>query len=499
MWKMRGVYSSFSVHSFDTLTDLLVIYDWWFKENKTNSITNINSRFMAYNAIGVLIAYRIISSISIWIKYHDVRRSVLQLLDVLIFQEIYYCHLRIVDEINNKIKKTQNSGNTPDDKFTVDATMCFKYVRNMEAIFESMPQSVLQLVYAMRTSTVEIIYVLSVLQSIVSMTNSIINNDYTHMTLPAFKSYKKKFPPSFQFLQHFVVRTSEVIYRIGLLSLLWNVCEGLWFGVFVSYELVMLVGLMAVNKFWTEQDDTYSNLAVFQTIIVMPSEFMFDDTRQGMEPLTEICCFGNHDFRLLRGVNNIFCCYWTGAILSTLWRPFGVVAPSFRIGFSFMELLFVILYAILYNEEERLPFLVSGDHGLYVFITTLICFSIYSQYQSFFPHISLPNDIDPLSRYGAAFNGELEELKKIGSSNWEDRKRGCCGLGDQDPTGKSKDEFWSKPDKNGVPCIVYALSNEQFHVVEWLTREGSVLGASLVNDKDVHGARKIVGSKHWEA
>ena len=55
----------------------------------------------------------------------------------------------------------------------------------MEAIFESAPQATLQLVFIMRTGAFDdkigdvIIVYLSIIQSIISMTNSILKNDNT--------------------------------------------------------------------------------------------------------------------------------------------------------------------------------------------------------------------------------------------------------------------------------------------------------------------------------
>ena len=58
----------------------------------------------------------------------------------------------------------------------------------MEAIFESIPQSVLQLVFIIRTgaqfenqsNTIFIVSILLIIQSIISITNSILRNDNTN-------------------------------------------------------------------------------------------------------------------------------------------------------------------------------------------------------------------------------------------------------------------------------------------------------------------------------
>eukprot|EP01084_Bolivina_argentea_P283405 485362_1 len=95
----------------------------------------------------------------------------------------------------------------------------------MEATFESIPQSILQLVYIMRipSSSIQPVFAISIIQSVISMTNSVLNHDGTQMQHEKYKKYKQKLPPSIPFLGHALSRFSEIVYRIGLLSLVWTV------------------------------------------------------------------------------------------------------------------------------------------------------------------------------------------------------------------------------------------------------------------------------------
>eukprot|EP01083_Nonionella_stella_P273327 927103_1 len=175
VWKMRSVYSSLAVHSFDVLTDVLVIAQWMNEDDIDGD--NVDPQVMAYSAIAVIVFSRVLSAVAIFIKERDVIRSFLQLFDLLIFQEIYESHHKIVSQFkNNQLQ---------DKKHPIESTLSFKYVRNMEAIFESVPEAVLQLVYIMRVGTSTItykgIFIVSIVQSIISMANSILNNDYTRM------------------------------------------------------------------------------------------------------------------------------------------------------------------------------------------------------------------------------------------------------------------------------------------------------------------------------
>ena len=125
----------------------------------------------------------------------------------------------------------------------IESTMRFKYIRSLEALFESTPQSVLQLVYIMRTGKIDLIndpiIVISIFQSLLSMTNSMLASDNAYMAREKFKKHRKRFPPSVAFLKHFLVRWSEISYRVGLFSLFWTVVGGEWFSVLLGYELIL--------------------------------------------------------------------------------------------------------------------------------------------------------------------------------------------------------------------------------------------------------------------
>eukprot|EP01084_Bolivina_argentea_P280006 478766_1 len=213
VWKMRSVYTSFAVHVFDQLTDILVILEWWDLEQNGNDIKGINSRIMAICGLTVLLFHRFITSLAFWVKEKNILRCILQLFDFLVFEEIFICHKRIITQFRNQSEtKSEDKKDVKND--AVDTTMSFKFVRNLEAIFESIPQAILQIVFIMRTSsfsqynsiTLLIISIISIIQSIISMTNSILKNDNTFMNIPKFKKHKQRLPPTIPFLKHLLGR-----------------------------------------------------------------------------------------------------------------------------------------------------------------------------------------------------------------------------------------------------------------------------------------------------
>eukprot|EP01083_Nonionella_stella_P185928 679427_1 len=371
VWKMRSVYSGLAVHSFDVLTDVLVIVQWM--NTPKEDVDHVDPQIMAFSAIAVILFSRIFSAVAIFIKEQNFMRSILQLFDLLIFQEIYESHHKIVSQFKNN----QHS--------PIESTLSFKYVRNMEAIFESIPEAVLQLVYVMRVGmshvgTSHFIFIVSIIQSIVSMTNSILNNDHTMMKEDKWKEYKQRLPPSFKFLKHAICRISEIVYRIGLLALFWTVCEGRAFAVLLGIELVLIcvrVGWLLAEKEITFDADTI--LLGLSSVVVIPSEEVYGiatyewhqmfgsvvDADDGIMDNAEmctvvlcanICCCTGAASALASIPGLLPCDFYTGPKIS--------FPPIIRIGTSLNELIFLVIWAFVGDNESRITFLLDTEHGL---------------------------------------------------------------------------------------------------------------------------------------
>eukprot|EP01083_Nonionella_stella_P302328 1041897_1 len=409
VWKMRGVYAALSVHSFDVLTDLLVIIQWFHQEDIDND--HIDPKDLAYSAISIIILSRIISSAAIFNKERNIIRATLQFFDLLIFVEIYEGHKKVISQI--KSKATDNA---------IESTLTFKYIRNFEAVFESVPEAVLQLVYVMRTSSIEPIFVVSIIQSIISMTNSIINNDYAQMQGPKWKKFKKRLPPTPQCAGHTISRLSEVIYRIGLLALFWTVCGGLAFGILLSFEITITVFRFFIifsGSFGdtTEVWDFEAILLHLSAIIVIPSEEVYT---QPEFPWTIAWWGGSAGDCVITLIFNLCCCVAPCSfciVLSELFaRRFNTEIswiPLTRIGISFQQFIFLILWAMFGDGDERSKFLFHFDHGLAIFIVTCVFYLIYTQYLLLFPNFALPFHISARSKWSYAYSNEVSELQNI--------------------------------------------------------------------------------------
>ena len=461
VWKLRSVYCSVAVHIFDILTDILVILSWLSYPDISND--NIDPRVMAISAIIVLVIHKLVSFIAFWAKEGSIVRCVLQVLDLLIFEEIYLTHKKILTEFKSRANKDQydkpNGG-------AIETTSSFKYVRTLEAIFESIPQSVLQLVFIIRTGwkseergAVLVISILSIVQSIISMTNCILNNDNIYMTLPKWKKHKQRLPPTLPFIKHAICRLSEVIYRIGLCALFWVVCGGLPFSILIVVEFIYLVFIVCIFDFLDGEglssiDDYFLRV---QMLIIMPSELVYaisDDASQCWQAGCTMLwwCGSNFCCAIAYCVCGACCCCIGPATLlsSTCLANQFYMHMSARIGLSMTEWIIIIIWPILI-EDSRFEFLYSFGYGLHVFILSIVCFIIYSQYLHLFPHFELPFGIPIKSMYGYAFTGELEELQRLKPNgytiNWDDDDPQKSILPDITLEGNfmgTRDKAWAK-------------------------------------------------------
>ena len=110
MWKMRNVYSAFAVHIFDVMTDLLVIAQWWNEEKGSNETNHVDTRLMAICSLGVLLFHKVISTIAIYVTTNRNKfRAFLQFWDLLLFEEMFIAHKKIVKKMTTKTEFTNNT------------------------------------------------------------------------------------------------------------------------------------------------------------------------------------------------------------------------------------------------------------------------------------------------------------------------------------------------------------------------------------------------------
>ena len=121
MWKMRGIYSAFVVHVFDVMTDIMVISEWYIADDDKQ--IEIDSKLMSYLAMGILVFYKLVSSIAIlFVSEFSVYRAVLQFFDLYIFEEMIIAHRRVVNKLFTKTDDDDISVNKNNDEDANDDT-----------------------------------------------------------------------------------------------------------------------------------------------------------------------------------------------------------------------------------------------------------------------------------------------------------------------------------------------------------------------------------------
>eukprot|EP01084_Bolivina_argentea_P100086 179794_1 len=449
-WKMRGIYGHLAVHSFDILTDILVIIEWINQANIQKALnaapdTDIRDtvdvqaliyqnpiiydiilrpRLMAYVAIAILFFSRIISTFAVYVKERNILSCVAQFFDLLIFSEIYATHKNIVYQVTTDKVQDKNEA--------IEPTYTFRYVRHYEAVFEAIPECILQLVYVIRTSSIKVIFVVSIIQSIVSMSQSILCYDHMQMRHEKWKKYKQAFPPTLHYIKHSLFRLCEVMYRIGLLALLWSVCGGIAFAIFMLMEISLLTcGLRSLIKNKLAQLDGETVLLTVTSLIIIPSEYFYAYGAKTIDCDCHSCDIGCYILNCCCGcptlcgfimvISRTLCCIDSNKVN---------LIPFRRICVSCFEFMFLIYWGVLTlvipslplpmevlplisRFERRGTYLFSFDYGASILIASSICFAVCTQYLLLFPDFSLALGINARSKWGYAFANQLTELIKV--------------------------------------------------------------------------------------
>ena len=115
----------------------------------------------------------------------------------------------------------------------------------------------LQAVYIARTGKFDDeVIIISIFQSILSMTMSMIKSDHIYMRSDKFKNHKKVLPiPNTKFIKHFFARFIEITSRIGIFSLYWIVLGGEVFVVFLIFEFLIVLIYLNLEEFLNLKSD----------------------------------------------------------------------------------------------------------------------------------------------------------------------------------------------------------------------------------------------------
>eukprot|EP01083_Nonionella_stella_P108949 317216_1 len=163
VWKMKSIYLSALVHIYDIATDVGIIVDWGTQMQRENdnpvlSKHNVRGLNMGGLFAGSLLAfflYRFISAGFVYQFTGKFGRACIQWLDLEIYRAIYITHKLERDEAGN----------------------LQRWLQKFEAIFESAPQSLLQLVYIVKTGDYSALIVSSIILSFFSVAARFTSDD----------------------------------------------------------------------------------------------------------------------------------------------------------------------------------------------------------------------------------------------------------------------------------------------------------------------------------
>eukprot|EP01083_Nonionella_stella_P289288 984473_1 len=218
MSRLKEIYFVIIVHMFDTLTDFLIMLEWYekgrYELNDGCNFPNINYMGCFVFACVVILFYRLLSARYVYTYYQQSKlkaciQSFFQFLDISIFYEVYQSHLH---------------------QSTTDN---LSYISKLEKTFESSPQLVLQLYVLMRELSqgfpISFVTIISILFSLISLATKVISDDKAMFFKRANQKHK------IYFYSRALFRVCEISARLFAITLF-----ATYFG---ANFLVVLVGL----------------------------------------------------------------------------------------------------------------------------------------------------------------------------------------------------------------------------------------------------------------
>eukprot|EP01083_Nonionella_stella_P115659 343150_1 len=238
IWNTKSIYGQLLIHLYDTATDFGVLVQWYSLAYNDINYESIDMLGLFWTAIGFLIAYRLLSTCLGWCLYVDddstidnpsratcILYSCLGFWDMIIFQVIYA-----------SLKKQKK-----------EPTQYQKLVQLFEAIFESMPQVILQSFFI-----------------IIKIANKFTWIDKDCVVEEAKDSNLSRKIPFINawYVLRVIWRFSFVTLRFCVLGLIWSALGGAFLGIFVVISYIhWCLALMYYFKVLDDEepDEIYKN------------------------------------------------------------------------------------------------------------------------------------------------------------------------------------------------------------------------------------------------
>eukprot|EP01084_Bolivina_argentea_P075109 136185_1 len=200
-FERKNVYLPLVLHLSDTATDFAAVAEFYIvaKATTPQQCGDLNMWWLFILSVICMLAYRIISSFTIYRITKSPLRVMLQFIDVELYHILYISHL-----LDLKGKSSPQ-----------------RLISTIEAVFEAAPQSLIQFIYLMKAAgNISTTVVLSVIFSFFNLTLPIVGDDMKLLEIK-FKENKAKF------MQIYVYRLLDIPSKILALAFLWYFLNGL--------------------------------------------------------------------------------------------------------------------------------------------------------------------------------------------------------------------------------------------------------------------------------
>eukprot|EP01083_Nonionella_stella_P128295 388699_1 len=221
----RKIYLQIIPHLFDQATDAGVILTYYNYQDDQY----INTMYLFYVSIAVLVLHRLVSSFGVWQLTHNWFNVVLQLLDVLMIRAIWTSY---------KLGGTEPS-------------TAQRYLGIMEATFEAMPQLLMSTGFIVKTREPDPLIVVSLVSSLWSLTARVSGDDKLWIN-DKWKSldftYKKCPVINWRYVLRVFYRFLEISSKLCLFTLLWINLGGFATFLVIGFEMVFCMILCVGYK-----------------------------------------------------------------------------------------------------------------------------------------------------------------------------------------------------------------------------------------------------------
>eukprot|EP01084_Bolivina_argentea_P148558 259681_1 len=235
VYKRRRCYLPIITHLADQVTDIAVIVQFGELALSTtpSDCGGLNMYYLFGLSILVLLIYRVVSSVLIYLSTKMFSRLIIQFLDMELFRALY---------INYLCDKGEPC--SPQ-----------RWITSLEAVFESSPQALIQTIFLIKTKSFSgsPVIVISLCFSLLTIISKIISDDRIISVVGArYISFNKRFCScsciSWLYLIRYLWRIFDVSTRIFIASLIWLGLGGYYLFISLIIETVILLVICVCSK-----------------------------------------------------------------------------------------------------------------------------------------------------------------------------------------------------------------------------------------------------------